>query len=43
MLSSDCECTHLEYLRIHVICRVHQLECVIHILVVTPQEYVHIC
>jgi len=33
---------HLEYVRIHTIYRVYQAECVIHILVVAPQEYVNI-
>jgi len=33
---------HLEYVRIHVICRVNQAECFIHIYVVAPQEYVNI-
>jgi len=38
-----CEYIHLEYVRIHVIYRVNQAECGIHILVVAPQEYVNIC
>ena len=33
---------HLEYVRIHVIYRVNQADYVIHVLVVAPQEYVHI-
>jgi len=37
-----CEYIHLEYVRIHVINRVNQMEYVIHILVVAPQEYVNI-
>ena len=35
-----CEYVHLEYICIHVIYRVHRVEYVIHILVVSPQEYV---
>jgi len=42
MFSLFCECIHLEYVRIHVICRVNQAERVIHIRVVAPQEYVNI-
>jgi len=37
-----CEYMHLDYVRIHVIYSVHQAEYVIHILVVTPQEYLNI-
>jgi len=37
-----CEYIHLEYVRIHVIYRVDQTECVIHVLVVAPQEYVNL-
>jgi len=37
-----CKYVHLEYVRVHVICRVHQAEYVIHLLVVAPQEYVEI-
>jgi len=33
---------YLEYVRVHVIHRVHQAEHVIHMLVVAPQEYVNI-
>ena len=36
-----CKYVRLEYVRIHVIYRVHQAEYVIHILVVAPQEYVN--
>ena len=41
-ISLFCEYIHLEYVRIHVIYRVYQAEHGIHILVVTPQEYVNI-
>jgi len=37
-----CEYIHLDFVRIHVIYRVHQAEYVIHIRVVAPQEYVDI-
>ena len=36
-----CEYVRLEYARIHVIYRVNQVEYVVHILVVLPQEYVN--
>jgi len=42
MVSLFCEYIHLEYVHIHVIYRVNQAECVSHILVVAPQEYVNI-
>ena len=42
MFSLCCEYVHLEYVRIHVIYRVNKAECMIHILVVAPQEYVNI-
>jgi len=42
MVSLFCEYIHLESVRIHVIFRVCQAECVIHILVVAPQKYVNI-
>jgi len=37
-----CEYIYLECVRIHVIYRVNQAECVIYILVVGPQEFVNI-
>jgi len=37
-----CEYSHLEYVRIHAIYRIHQAEYLIHFLVVAPQEYVTI-
>jgi len=37
-----CECSHVAYTRVHVIYKVNRTECGIHILVVAPQEYVHI-
>ena len=40
MFSLRCEYMYLEYVRIHVIYGVHQAEYVIHMRVVTPQEYV---
>ena len=42
IFSLFCDYTRLEYVRIHAICRVHQAEYVIHILVVAPQGYVKI-
>ena len=42
MFSPLCEYTHLEYVRIHVICRVNQAGYGLHILLVAPQEYVNI-
>jgi len=42
MFGLFCEYVHLEYVRIHVICRVDQAEYVVRILVVAPQEYVNI-
>jgi len=37
-----CKCTHLEYIRIHVLCRVNQAEYAIRIPTAAPQEYVNI-
>jgi len=42
IFSLFCEYIQLEYVRIHVIYKVHQAESGIHNLVVAPQGYVHI-
>ena len=42
IVSLFCEYIHLEYVRFHVIYRVRQAECVMHILAVTLQEYMNI-
>jgi len=42
LFSLFCEYIHLEYVRIHDMHRDNQVEYVIHILVVAPQEYVNI-
>jgi len=42
IFSLFCEYLHLEYVRIHVIYRVNQVEYVTHALVVTPHKNVNI-